>query len=408
MAEREPSTILCLSSQRWDEPLWTNKQHIMSRLAASPRVIHVDHGLRQLPGYLLDRLRRRPAEALLPVRLLTDGVARRHGSLYVAGSYAPPLLDLLPPGQPLRDFFEYDFKVRLLRRFLERERITRPLLWVYHPGFAAALSRLPRELLIYDCVDNYAAFPAYRRSRPWLVEREERLCREADLVFTTSRPLYEARRPLNPANTHLVHNVGDAAHFGLAMAEQTAIPKDIIGLPGPRVGFVGALSDYKLNQEWLIQLADRHPRWSVVLIGPVGLADASTEVNRLASRPNVHLLGPRAYADLPGYLKGFDVAVIPYRLNGYTESVFPIKFFEFLGSGKPVVVSDLPALAEYRHLVRVATTAEEFVRHCEASVAPGAAEQGREERLAAARENSWESRIARIMAKVEEKLAIRG
>jgi glycosyltransferase involved in cell wall biosynthesis len=395
-------TIVCLSSQRWDEKMWTNKQHVMSRLAKDHRVIHVDFGLRPLPVYLYRRAQKRPMDLLHPARLLSDGVVHRGGNLYVADSYVPYGTKLLPQTHPVRDFLTYDWKVMLLQRFLREHRIEDPIVWVYHPGFADAVDRLPRKLLVYDCVDNYAAFPEYAPVADWILERERRLCRKADLVFTTSAPLFEKRRAENPENTFLVHNVGDADHFKKAMDPDLQVAPEIARLSGPVIGFIGAVSDYKLNAEWLLALAVEHPEWNIVLIGPVGLSDPSTDVSRLRAQPNVHLLGVRDYADLPRYLKGMHVTVIPYRINAYTESVFPIKFFEMLATGKPVVVSSLPSLRDYFDAVRVAETAEEFVARCEEALRDP--DTGREQRVLLAEKYSWPHRIGQMMGHVERKL----
>ena len=133
------------------------------------------------------------------------------------------------------------------------------------------------------------------------------------------------------------------------------------------------------------------------------MADPTTDVSRLKEQQNVHLLGHRDYADLPRYLKAFDVATIPYRINEYTRSVFPIKFFEFLATGKPVVISNLPALQEHYGTVLVASTADEFVAACEQALQLGV--QGRERRVALAEANSWLRRIGRLLELIEARLA---
>jgi len=394
-------TIICLSSQRWDEPMWTNKQHIMSRLSREHRVIHVDFHGASWRGYVAERVRRNPRTLLRPWDLLTDGVVHRGGGLYVAGSYILSRDRSLHPETRSGEFWLFESKLWMLKRFLARERIADPIVWVYHPGYADALEALPRKLLVYDCVDEYSAFPEYAGQR-WIVERERRLCQKADLVFTTSKTLFEAKRPWNPS-THLVENVGDADHFKAAMREDLAIPPEIAHLPRPIIGFVGAVSDYKLDKDWILHAAKARPNASFVLIGPVGLSDPSTNVSSFGRYPNIHVLGQRSYADLPAYIKGFDVAVIPYRISEYTRGVFPIKFFEFLATGKPVVISKLPSLEAYYDDVLVAETAEEFVARCDEALATGA--EGRAARVALAEKNSWPKRIGELMRLIEAKLA---
>jgi glycosyltransferase involved in cell wall biosynthesis len=273
---------------------------------------------------------------------------------------------------------------------------------VYHPGYGGRVAELPHSVVVYDCVDEYTEFPPYKPNPGWLIEREAALCRAADVVTTTSAGLYDKKRPLNPEHTHLVHNVGDFAHFSRARATETRVPDDISALPRPIIGFLGAVSDYKLDAGWLTAFARKHRDKSIVLVGPVGVGDPTTDVSALAAEPNVHLLGHRSYGALPGYVKGFDVGVIPYRINEYTTHSFPIKFFELLASGKPLVISNLPALAEYYDRVLVARTADEFVAACERALAEP--ERGREARLALAADNTWDHRVERILVHVRRAL----
>lgn len=395
--------IVCFSSQSWDDPLWTNKQHIMSRLAAEHGVLHMNHGMRTLPEYLLRRWRWNPADFAHPLRLLTDGVAHRGGNLWTGDHWGPLCAKALPRDGRARDFFYRELKYHFMKRYLS-SLSELPIVWVYHPAFGDIARRMERALLVYDCVDDYSTFPNYRDAA-WLMEREERLCREADLVFCTSPRLHELKRPFNPARTFLVHNVGDAEHFNAALDEATAVPDELLEIArrGPVVGFVGAVSDYKLDLSWIERAARARPDWQLVLIGPVGMADPSTDVSRARRLPNVHLLGARPYAELPRYIKGFDVATIPYRLSEHTASVFPIKFFEFLATGKPVVISALPSLAQFHDAVLVAEDADAFVTRCAEAMAEDSPE-ARARRLALAEQNSWPSRISTIMAHIERAL----
>ncbi|HWZ91877.1 MAG TPA: glycosyltransferase, partial [Polyangiaceae bacterium] len=377
----------------------------MSRLAQQHRVVHMDFGISSPVMFAARALRHDPSQLFSPRRLWSDGILKRAaaGELYVGSSWGPPGLDLLSQTNRIRGHFTYDEKVRIAGEWLKREGISDAIIWVYHPGFGEAPFRLPRKLLVYDCVDEYTAFPAYRKCKEWLAAREQKLCENADLVFCTAPALYERKRVFNPGGTHYVHNVGDAGHFKRALDERTKVPSDVAALPKPVIGFVGAVSNYKLNIDWLLELARTRPNYQLCLIGPIGVSDPSTNVSALKAQPNVHVLGTRDYAVLPEYMKGFDVAVIPYRLNEYTESVFPIKFFEYLATGKPVVVSRLPALQGFLGSVSVADDAASFVAECDRAL--GSPGSGSAERVALAEANSWSSRVSALMALIEQKLS---
>ena len=401
----EQRTIVCLSSQPWQDGMWTNKQHIMSRLAADHLVYYVEpgsipmgrrvsrgvvappNGRRSLGGFFLD-----------PDHTVASGVNVLRFTRCVPG-----FVMQLDPASPARIFGDFDLRLRLLARYLDRHSLADIILWVYHPGYGDKALELPHRLAVYDCVDDYAEFPMYRGSPEWLRSREERLCRGADVVFATSESLFEAKRRFNPDNTYLVHNVGDASHFRRADSAATEIPEELARLPKPVIGFVGAVSPYKLNFEWIAALARAKPDHSVVLVGPVGVGEEGATLDGIAGIPNVHLLGHKSYESLPGYVRGFDVAVIPYVRNRYTESCFPIKFFEFLASGKPVVISDLPALSAYFDAVRVARTADEFVSCCERALSEPDA--GKARRIELSFENDWSSRISKLMEQIECRLS---
>ncbi|MBW2313242.1 MAG: glycosyltransferase [Deltaproteobacteria bacterium] len=395
-------TIVCLSSQSWHDGMWTNKQHIMSRLAKEHRVLHVNFGPRPLRDLRRLKAWQGLVDLSVPDIALAPSLDEANG-VTLLDFWAPIRgLGRLSPGHPLRRYATHDLRLALLGRFLRREGIDDAILWVYHPGYGAGVARLPHRLIVYDCVDEYSEFPEYRDDPAWLCEREAALCREADLVFTTSRSLHEAKRGFQPSDTYYIPNVGDAEHFASALDPDLEIPTDLRALPRPVFGFVGAVSDYKLDVEWVLELARQRPDASIVLIGPAGIGQPDTDLGRLDNAPNVHLLGHRPYAELPAYVKGFDVCLLPYRRNAYTASCFPIKFFEYLASGRPIVMSPLPALAEHFDAVHVADDAAGFARACE--VALRAPEKGRQERLSLARRNTWGHRIEAIRAQIEAKL----
>lgn len=400
----KPLTIVCFSSQPWEDGMWTNKQHVMSRVSRQHRVIFVNFG-NQSPFKFVARARR--ANPTTPVGLHNawrkPAVRRVNDSLQVLDVWAPTWLNFLPRRHRLRQRLDFEHRVSVVGRFLAAEGIDDAVLWVYHPGYGDAVARLPHRLVVYDCVDEYTAFPEFRHAKSWIAERERRLCAVASVVACTAPALAESKAALAPGRTHLVHNVGDATHFEKALDPTTQVPSDVATLARPIIGFIGAVSDYKLDTQWLVHLAKARPGWSVVLVGPAGVADPGTDVAELRALPNVHLLGHRGYETLPGYLKGFDVAVIPYRINDYTRAVFPIKFFEFLASGCPVVVSPLPAVRAYWGAVRVADSADAFVEQCDAALAetdPAA----RQQRLELARQNSWDSRVKKLLELVETAL----
>ena len=289
----------------------------------------------------------------------------------------------------------YRLNLPVLRANIRRLGLKGATLWIYTPDAVAYAGHLGENLVCYDCVDEYAEQPYYTTNFEGIRYDEEELLRRAHVVITSARSLYEAKCQINP-NTHLVRNVGDFEHFHRALLPDIPMSPELAPLPRPRIGFVGALDRYKLDIDVLTYTAQQRPMWSLVLIGPRGAAERPAALSGLLEQPNVHWLGPKPYAELPGYIKGFDVCIIPYVSNDYTRNCFPLKFFEFLASGKPVVVSGLPELNEYKGLIEIADAPESFVRSIEETLRDENAAR-REARLAVARINTWDTKVERLV-----------
>ena len=270
--------------------------------------------------------------------------------------------------------------------------IKKQILWTYYPLTTEILSTTPFEKTVYHCVDEIKAQPGMPRD---LIDiAEHRLLERADIVFTTSVKLYESRKQHNQ-NTYYMPNVADYRHFSRAMDPDLSCPEDMVDIPAPRIGFIGAISGYKIDFHLIREIAQKRPEWSIVMIGKVGEGDPWTDIGVLDGIPNIHLLGPRPYSELPSYLKAFDVAILPNRLNEYTESMFPMKFFEYLSAGKPIVSVNLPALRQFSDFIYLADTYDEFINHVEKSLNDEVVPI--EKRLSLAKEYTYEARTEKML-----------
>ena len=345
--------VVLLSTADWDHPCWTNKQHVAAAMAQlGHRVLYVESvGLRspRLEAQDLRRIWWRLKRALFPPRCVAD-------DLWV---WSPLLIPA--PRTRLQRALNRLFFVRLLdfwRRWLGLEA---DLLWTYNPlsGQLLSLQTTGYRQLVYHCVDDLTAQPCMPSAL--IAAEEQRLCRAADQVFVTSPELLRTRGRFNP-RTRFDPNVADIDHFSKARDRVRPLPTDLLALPpGPKLGFVGAVSAYKLDLDLLERLAIHRPDAQLVLIGRVGEGDPFTNLDRLAAYPNVHVMGPRPYSSLPDYLRGFDLALLPCPLNAYTRSMFPMKFFEYVAAGLPIVSTDLPALREQAHMARLCGDATSFL-----------------------------------------------
>ena len=389
--------MVCLSSQEWDTPLWTNRQHVMSRLADRQPVVFV-HTAWFLPRRLLRALRRPRAERRRELTELFGGLRSRGSGPLLFSAW-----NLVPFGRSRRWAARANAWVTVLRlrRAMRRAGLAVAVVWVYDPMAAPVAAALGAPLTVYHCVDDHAAQAAGPARRAELEAAEQELLARADVVFTTAGSLADRLGRRHP-RVHALGNVADYDHFATAGTD-APVPADLARIPAPRALFVGALNELKVDAELLGALAEAEPGLSVVLVGPVTEAGpgARRELDALVRRPNVHALGGRPYAELPGYLAGADVGLVPYLANRYTAGVFPMKVYEYLAAGLPVVAAGLPELAGAEGAA-LASGRDEFVNAVRAALAdPGPAE----ERRRIARGHTWEARTAEMDRLAREALA---
>jgi len=246
---------------------------------------------------------------------------------------------------------------------------------------------------VYDCMDRWTDFPdslADSALRALVVDLEDGLLERANIVLCSAAGLFESKRAVAKGRTLLVRNGADVEHF---LPTGREVPNDIAELPRPIVGYVGAVAEW-VDFELLRDVAIARPDLSIVLVGPVFQGktmgdDACLKV--IADLPNVHLLGPRPYADVPAYVEAFDVATIPFRCNGLTEDTNPIKVYEYLAAGVPVVSTPMPEVAALAG-VYLASDAPAFVDAVERACGERWDSDMIEARIEVGRQNSWQSR----------------
>jgi UDP-galactopyranose mutase len=327
--------LICFSHLRWNF-VFQRPQHLMSRFSRKYRTLFWEEPLYH-DG---------PGPAGLDVRVCPEtGV-----------EVATPRL---PVGLARAE------EVAVLRRLLDGILAPRrgPLVrWYYTPMMLPFSEHVAADCTVYDCMDELANF---KGAPPELIPNERRLLEQADLVLTGGYSLYEAKRDRH-ANIHPFPSSVDVAHFGAARAPGSE-PQDQAGLPGPRFGFYGVV-DERMDLDLLARLADARPQWSIVIVGPV----VKISEDDLPRRPNLHYLGGKGYAELPGYLRGWDVALMPFAINEATRFISPTKTPEYLAAGRPVVSTPITDVVRHYggiEAVKIADGPEAFVSACDAALA---------------------------------------
>jgi glycosyltransferase involved in cell wall biosynthesis len=378
--------VVVLYAPPWNGPTRFSKHHLASYLARrGARVLYVEAPLTPLSL-------RRPRPFFMDLRQTLVRPRRVAERLWVRRYFLPVPYHAATPLTNRRTANRLGQRLLApaIRHDLQRMRFKSPIVIAGLPHAADVTPSLARRLLVYHCADDFAHVHGFPASLPGL---EADLCRQADLVVTTSETLCQSRREWNP-RTYWIPNAADVEHFS-TRAEPTP---ELYGVPRPIVGFVGGLSEW-VDLDLVARIAIRRPDWSFVLVGPIGVDTTVVQASR-----NVRLLGPRSYTRLPAYLAAMDVALIPFKHNEVTFHADPIKAYEYLAAGVPVVATDLPALHRLAHVVRLASTEAGFEQEIAAAIAEGR-DARRAERQAEARCHTWSSRFDRFWTLLEERLA---
>lgn len=260
----------------------------------------------------------------------------------------------------------------------------------YAPQYRFLLTTLKSKntKIVYDCVDDFSAFTDLAPSRSDIEGAEESITKASSFVIATSKPLCDRISRITSKCIYLP-NACDFSHFNKALRKQRK-PKDIENLKPPIIGFIGAVSDW-IDIDLICALAQRHPDYSILLAGPIDFG-----YDKLINYPNIVCVGTKKYKDLPKYLFFIDVCLIPFKINKLTLASNPIKLYEYLAAGKPVVSTALPEVYNNAaEIVAVAEDHDDFIEKVEKAVREKKHEDPSmvTRRIEFAQANSWETRV---------------
>jgi UDP-galactopyranose mutase len=377
-------TLICFSHLRWNF-VWQRPQHILARMARKYNVLFVEEPVAS-------------TEAKAPTLETFQG----HSS---GNNHAPTIIRLIQPVEQERwighgDPLTQSMYGHLLRNYLQSQKIEAPLIWLYTPMALPFLRIIDYRLLIYDVMDQLAAFKGAPID---IASKEEILLKEANLVFTGGVSLYRAKRAFN-ANTYLFPSGVETSHYAPA-AKRSAFekPADLAAISGTILGYFGVI-DERIDLPLLASIAEAHPEWSIVMIGPIVKIDPAD----LPQAPNLHYLGQKEYSELPAYLAHFDVCLVPFAINEATRYVSPTKTLEYMAAYKPVVSTPIFDVVElYGEVVRVAHKHDDFIRHIETVLTDGAQTGQRATIRRLLSENTWDSIASRMAKLIDSRMASR-
>jgi UDP-galactopyranose mutase len=360
-------TIIVFSHLRWNF-VYQRPQHLLSRLAKNYQIIFMEEPVPNGADFI---------EHLTPAPNVE--VLRPHVTSNIAGFHD----DHLPVLQSH------------LADFIQERGIDDYLVWFYTPMALPLASGLAPRAIVYDCMDELSAFMHAPRQ---LIQRENALYQVADLVLTGGPSLYRSKRERH-GNVHCFSSSVDAAHFAPAAPGEMGDHPAQAGLPHPRLGYCGVI-DERVDLELIAAMADVHPEWQIVMVGPV----VKISPDKLPQRSNIHWLGQQSYEDLPRFMAGWDVCLLPFALNDSTRFISPTKTLEYMAAGRPSVSTRIRDVDEpYGHVVEIADTALEFINACEALLAESDAQaQSRLARMqAVVSATSWDATADAIHAQID-------
>ncbi|MFW2512328.1 glycosyltransferase [Demequina sp. SO4-13] len=282
-----------------------------------------------------------------------------------------------------------------MRRNALRYHLSKPVLWTYTPTAVDVYEAERFSGIVYHCVDDLAAYPGVDAEH--FLARETELVAIADVCIASSRPLLEHLHRLGARKAIYWPNPADVAQF-LPLVRRNRPLTD-----RPQIGFVGAIQEHKVDTQLVVDMAKLRPDWDFVLVGPVGFGLQQSGLHKVHWPVNVHLPGMVSHQELPDVLQNFDVGLIPYRINNYTSSVFPMKVFEYLAAGLAVVSTPLPSIVGEVEHVEFADSAATMITALDRVLSADLnSDRARFARVEYASGHSWESRCDEALALLDE------
>ncbi|HWE03304.1 MAG TPA: glycosyltransferase [Tepidisphaeraceae bacterium] len=279
-----------------------------------------------------------------------------------------------------------------------RLEIEHPLLWL-NPHWATHMAgKMDEVAVIYDITDDWTALTQSPAATQIVRMQDDELSRRADAVIVCSQRLFEIKSR-TARHLYLVPNGVDAEHYRYVSGGEGALPYEAERWPRPILGYTGTIHPDRVDVDLLKSVA-KNWNGSIVLIGPCHLLAPDKAKLDL---PNLFLAGAVPYSRLPDYMRAFDACIVPHKATPFTESLNPIKLWEYLAAGKPIVSTDVAGFRDYPQLVRIARDVEEFVSAAYSALSEDAMTAGL--RQAEAKRHSWHDRLDQIEAVIEESIA---
>jgi glycosyltransferase involved in cell wall biosynthesis len=385
--------IIYFAMSGW-KGMWKNRHQLMSRLARQLPVLYVE------PPVRLKQLR---SEGLLSKAVWSD-FRKEPMSMEAPGLNVFHTSKWFPvSGSRYLSTLTRKRWTRAVNKAAKEAGISKAILWVSLPDHVHVVGEFDEALSIYHIVDEYAGYTG--ADAQWtrrLRLAEELLLDAVDFSIVVSPELLQSKRN-DKRDIHVIENAVDAAAYERAVGRQE-VPADLSAIAAPRLGYSGLIGK-RLDLDLLANIASARPDWSLVLVGRVDRRDCQEEIESLEQLDNVHFLGEKDPHDVPAYVCGFQLGLLPYAINLETRNISPLKLYEYLAAGIPVVSTGIPSALRMKDYVEIADEATEFERAVAVCLESDKASDVSSRREEASR-NTWDQRVAAIAGIIRRDLKL--
>lgn len=338
--------IILVYSPPWDQPAQLSKHQFTQLWSMDNRVLYIESPINTASFFT------RFKEAIKLWRRFKKGVQKIDNNLWISTFFY-----LLPfrgskyfLGAEWVNSLNQYFVRKKLKKQLDDLKFNNPILIIGSAHILPIIDVFNADKIIYHCSDDYSLVPSFPKS---FHNIEKKLINICDLVVTTADELKKAKIKYN-ANTISIPNGVDIKHFKKTQNIKTEIHNDLKLFSKPIIGYIGTIFRW-INQDWVEYAAIENKSYNFIFIGPI-----TTNIIKLQKINNIYFLGPKPYSQLPSLLKAFSVATIPFVIDGVTLKASPIKFYEYLASGIPIVSTDLPDLKDFSKVASLVKNKEQF------------------------------------------------
>ena len=291
----------------------------------------------------------------------------------------------------INSFYQY-LLTKKIKKIIKKYQFDSPVVWLTFPNQASQISKYGEEIVCYECMDEYSELEKTFNNR-FITQLEDEILKKATIVIATSNKLKENKSLINK-NTYLSTNAADFGFFNRIITDQSIRKIELFNNTNKTVGYIGAIREW-VDIQLIYGIAKKRKDWNFLIVGPLGI-----NVKDLRSLPNVILPGQIPFDELLPYLKAMDVTIVPFVLNNLIDNTNPIKIYEYLAAGKPVVVTPFPEAFNFQDNISIASGIDDFINTIE-HILNSDNKNKIEERVNFAKINSWQARVKKIMDLIE-------